>query len=60
MSGSTITLDGNPVEVTDADILLVQAKADHNQALYDYRIAQTSIEESIGMTEENGLTTKAE
>ncbi|MFH2122571.1 MAG: TolC family protein [Pseudomonadota bacterium] len=49
---------GSPVEVTDADIMLVQAKADHNQALYDYRIAQTAIEQSIGMTGENGLTNK--
>ncbi|MBU3943211.1 MAG: TolC family protein [Proteobacteria bacterium] len=51
---------GSPIEVTDADILLVQAKADHIQALYDYRIAQTSIEQSIGMTGENSLTTKTE
>jgi outer membrane protein TolC len=40
---------GSPVEVTDADTLLLQAKADYNQALYDYRIAQTGIEQSIGM-----------
>ena len=39
---------GSPIEVTDADILLVQAKADHIQALYDYRLAQTSIEQAIG------------
>ncbi len=51
---------GSPVEVTDADILLVQAKADYNQALYDYRIAQTSIEQSIGVTTGNDLTTKPE
>ncbi|MDD3814200.1 MAG: TolC family protein, partial [Desulfocapsaceae bacterium] len=51
---------GSPIEVTDADILLVQAKADHIQALYDYRIAQTSIEQSIGMTGNNSLRTKAE
>lgn len=51
---------GSPVEVTDADILLVQAKADHNQALYDYRMAQTTIEQSIGMTgESNELTPEA-
>ena len=41
---------GNPVEVTDADTLLVQAKASHIRALYDYRIAQTIIEQSIGRT----------
>ncbi len=44
---------GSPVEVTDADILLVQAKASHIQALYDYRIAQVSIEQAIGVAEEN-------
>lgn len=49
---------GSPVEVTDADTLLVQAKADHNQALYDYRIAQTSIELSIGLTGDTGSTTQ--
>jgi len=41
---------GNPVEVTDADTLLVQAKASHIRALYDYRMAQTIIEQSIGHT----------
>ncbi len=41
---------GSPVEVTDADTLLVQAKANHIQALYDYRMAQTSIEQAIGST----------
>ncbi len=44
---------GSPVEVTDADTLLVQARADHNQALYDYRIAQTGIEQSIGLTSDS-------
>lgn len=51
---------GSPVEVTDADILLVQAKADHNQALYDYRIAQTSIEQAIGVAADNGQAIKTE
>lgn len=41
---------GNPVEVTDAETLLVQAKASHIRALYDYRMAQTGIEQSIGRT----------
>jgi outer membrane protein len=40
---------GSPVEVTDADTLLVQAKANNIQALYDYRMAQTSIEQAIGL-----------
>lgn len=51
---------GSPVEVTDADTLLVQAKASHIQALYDYRMAQTSIEQAIGVAADNGLTTKTE
>ena len=51
---------GSPVEVTDADTLLVQAKANYIQALYDYRIAQTSIEQAIGSGGETDLTTTAE
>ncbi|MBW6519537.1 MAG: TolC family protein [Desulfoarculaceae bacterium] len=51
---------GSPVEVTDADTLLVAAKANHIQALYDYRMAQTSIEQAIGSGGETGLTTTAE
>lgn len=51
---------GSPVEVTDADTLLVQAKANHIQALYDYRMAQTSIEQAIGLAAVKGLKTKAE
>lgn len=39
---------GAPVEVTDADVLLVNAKTNHIQALYDYRITQTIIEQAIG------------
>lgn len=39
---------GAPIEVTDADILLVNAKTTHIQALYDYRITQTIIEQTIG------------
>jgi outer membrane protein TolC len=48
------------VEVTDADTLLVQAKASHIQALYDYRMAQTSIEQAIGVAADNNQTTKTE
>ncbi|MDD5759842.1 MAG: TolC family protein [Desulfobulbaceae bacterium] len=39
---------GAPIEVTDADTLLVNAKTTHIQALYDYRITQTIIEQTIG------------
>jgi outer membrane protein TolC len=48
------------VEVTDADTLLVQAKASHIQALYDYRMAQTSIEQAIGLAAVKDLTTTME
>ena len=51
---------GSPVEVTDADTLLVQAKASHIQALYDYRMAQTSIEQAIGLAAVKDLTTTME
>jgi len=51
---------GSPIEVTDADTLLVQAKASHIQALYDYRMAQTSIEQAIGSSGETGLPARAE
>lgn len=39
---------GTPIEVTDADVLLVNARTNHIQALYGYQIAQTRIEQSIG------------
>lgn len=39
---------GAPVEITDADVLLVNARTNHIQALYDYRVAQTVIEQTIG------------
>jgi len=39
---------GAPVEVTDADVLLVNARTNHIQALYDYRITQTIIEQAVG------------
>jgi len=39
---------GAPVEVSDADVLLVNARTNHIQALYDYRITQTIIEQAVG------------
>ena len=42
---------GAPVEITDAYVLLINAKTNQIQALYDYRIAQTLIEQSIGNSE---------
>jgi outer membrane protein len=40
---------GNPIELADAEVILVNARTSHIQALYDYRLAQTGIERAIGM-----------
>ncbi len=40
---------GNPIEVTDAEVSLSNAKTEHIGALYDYRISRASIEKAIGM-----------
>ena len=40
---------GNPIEVTDAEVLLSNAKLSYIQALYDYRIAQASLEKAMGL-----------
>ena len=40
---------GNPIEVTDALVNYSNAKTTHNQALYDYKIAQASMEKAIGV-----------
>lgn len=40
---------GNPIEVTDAEVSLSTAKTAHIQALYDYKVAQASIEKAMGM-----------
>ncbi len=39
---------GNPIEVTDAEVALSNAKAAHIQALYDYKIAAASLEKAMG------------
>jgi len=39
----------NPIEVTDAEVSLSNAKTSHIQALYDYRIARASMEKAIGI-----------
>lgn len=39
---------GNPVEVADGDVSLLNARTNHIEALYDYKIAQVSIEKAIG------------
>ena len=40
---------GNPIEVTDAEVSLINAKTSYNQALYDYKIASSSIEKAMGV-----------
>ena len=39
---------GNPIEVTDAEVSLTNAKTSYIQALYDYRIAVATIEKAMG------------
>ncbi|MFI5294596.1 MAG: TolC family protein [Thermodesulfovibrionales bacterium] len=40
---------GNPIEVADAEILLVNARTAYNQALYDYKVARASLEKAMGI-----------
>jgi outer membrane protein len=40
---------GNPIEVTDAEIVLTNAKTSYIQALYNYKIAKASLEMAMGM-----------
>jgi outer membrane protein TolC len=40
---------GNPIEVTDAEVLLANARLSYIQALYDYKVAQASIEKAMGI-----------
>ncbi len=40
---------GNPIEVTDAEVSLITAKTSYIQALYDYRVAQASLEKAMGI-----------
>lgn len=40
---------GNPIEVTDAQVGLSNAKVSHIQALYDYKVAQASLEKAMGV-----------
>jgi outer membrane protein TolC len=39
---------GNPIEVTDALVSVSNAKTAHIAALYDYRLAQASLEKAAG------------
>jgi outer membrane protein len=40
---------GNPIEVTDADVALSNARTAFNEALYDYKVARASIEKAMGV-----------
>jgi outer membrane protein len=40
---------GNPIEVTDAEVSLTNAKTSYIQALYDYRVAIATIEKAMGV-----------
>ncbi|MBI5099101.1 MAG: TolC family protein [Nitrospirae bacterium] len=40
---------GNPIEVTDAEVSLINAKTAYNQALYDYKIAEASLQKALGV-----------
>jgi outer membrane protein len=40
---------GNPIEVTDAEVSLANAKTAYNQALYDYKVARASLEKAMGV-----------
>lgn len=40
---------GNPIEVTDAEVSLSNAKTSYIQALYDYKVAWASLEKAMGI-----------
>lgn len=40
---------GNPIEVTDAEVSLSNAKTAYIQSLYDYKVARASIEKAMGI-----------
>jgi outer membrane protein len=40
---------GNPIEVTDAEVSLTNGKTSYIQSLYNYKIAQASLEKAMGM-----------
>ncbi len=40
---------GNPIEVTDAEVLLTNAKTANIQALYDYKVARATLEKAMGV-----------
>ena len=40
---------GNPIEVTDALVNFNNSRTTHNQALYDYKVAQATMDRAIGV-----------
>ncbi len=40
---------GNPVEVTDAEVTLTNAKTSYIQALYNYKVSEASLEKAMGV-----------
>lgn len=41
---------GQPLEITDAEVLLANARANHIQALYDYKVAEARIDKAMGLS----------
>jgi TolC family type I secretion outer membrane protein len=40
---------GNPIEVTDAEVLLANSKLSYIQTLYNYKVSQANLEKAMGM-----------
>ena len=51
-NGRYIAGVGNPIEVTDAEVLLSNAKTNYNQVLYSYKVAIAGFEKATGMRNE--------
>jgi outer membrane protein TolC len=41
---------GQPLEITDAEVLLANSRANHIQALYDYKVAEAKIDKAMGLS----------
>ena len=40
---------GSPLEITDAEVSLANAKANYIQALYNFKVAEAKIEKAMGI-----------
>jgi len=40
---------GDPIEVADAEVSLINAKTSYNQALYDHKVARANLEKAMGV-----------